>query len=223
MANPLSPKRLHIEKANATMAVAVAVAAFVTVFSLFACRALLQKRSYLNHVITEKTKARDQLIKNNEEVAKLATAYQVFVSSPDNIIKGSSAGNGEKDGDNAQIILDALPSKYDFPALISSLEKLIGGKGHVIESVTGIDDEVNQTTVATSGLSQPVAMPFDISVKGDFKGLEDVLRLMERSIRPFEVLKLVITGDSKELRTAISAQSYYQPGKTLSITTKVVE
>lgn len=219
MANPLSTKRIHIEKANANMAIAVAVAAFVLVFSLFACRALLSKRSYQNRVIAAKQQALDQLKANNTAASELVDHYRVFISTPDNIIGGSTAGKGEKDGDNAQIVLDALPSKYDYPALLSSLDKLISGKGK-IDTITGTDDEVNQEK---NTKTEPVAMPYEMIVKGSFKNLEGILKLMEQSIRPFEAVKITIVGDSNELTTTLSGQSYYQPAKSLDITTKVVE
>lgn len=223
MANPLSGKRLHIEKANATMVVAVAVAAFLVVFSLFASRALLIQRSYQNRVIAEKQEALDQLRANNESASLLVDAYKVFVSAPENVIGGTSGGNGDKDGDNAKIILDALPSKYDFPGLVSSLEKLLTNEGFEIDNITGVDDELNQAKQQASPTPQAIPMPFQIGVSGDFQTLEKLFALMEQSIRPFQVQRITLSGDKLKLTANVTAQTYYQPAKGVSITTRVVE
>lgn len=140
----ISGKRLMISKANTTIVIAVAVAASVTTFSLVATRSLLAKRAYQSKVSSAREKARDQLKDNIDSVNKIKESYAAFTDEPVNMIKGSSAGQGERDGDNAQIILDALPSTYDFPALASSLEKILVDRNYTIESITGTDDEVNQ-------------------------------------------------------------------------------
>lgn len=223
MANRLSTKRLHIEKANAAMAIIVAIASFVVVFSLFASRGLLSKRSYQNKVIAEKKVALDQLKSNNQAATQLVDAYKVFASTPDNVIAGSSGGKGDKDGDNAQIILDALPSKYDFPAVASSLEKVLTDEGIAIDSITGIDDEINQAKQQQSSTPSAIPIPFQIAVKGDFGSLEDLFTLMERSIRPFQIQKVTLTASGSEITNTVTAQTYYQPAKNVSITKKVVE
>src|SRR5574338_279847 len=110
----ISTKRILIDKANSTIVLAVGIAAFLTVFSMVSSKALLSRRAYQSKVIELQEKARDQLNAN----------YQAFVDRPENIIQGSSTGKGERDGDNAKIVLDALPSVYDFPGLTSSLEKI---------------------------------------------------------------------------------------------------
>ena len=123
--NPLSSKRLQIDKANASMVAFLAVAAFIAVFSLVASKALLSQRSYQSRVIAEKKKALTQLKTNNQAATELVAAYKSFVAAPENIIAGSASGSGDRDGDNAKIVLDALPSKYDFPALVTSIEKIL--------------------------------------------------------------------------------------------------
>ena len=117
-----SAKRLQISKANATIVAVVSVAAFVTTFSLVAGQALLSKRSHQARVIFEKETARNQLLSNITASESLITAYQEFISRPENVIGGDPAGSGERDGDNARLILDALPSKYDFHSLDTSIE-----------------------------------------------------------------------------------------------------
>lgn len=233
----VSTKRLMISKANSTIVVVVAVAAFLTAFSLVASRALLGKRAYQNRVIAAQEKARDQLQKNLKEVESLNTSYIAFVGQDPNIIGGSRTGAGDRDGDNAKIVLDALPSKYDFPALTSSIEKIMSGK---IQTITGVDDEANQNSDGSSqassnnGVSQTaqkeshgsgaVDMPFEMSVKGSYASMQDVLNILQQSIRPIHINTLTYTaGDAGNVQLTVTAKSFYQPEKVLKITTEEVK
>src|SRR5258708_5718319 len=110
---PASTKRVQINKATATIVGVIAAASFVTVFSLIASRALLGQRAYQSRVIAAKEQAKKQLQDNLSAVSALQTQYKAFVGTNENILGGNPNGSGEKDGDNARIILDALPSKYD--------------------------------------------------------------------------------------------------------------
>lgn len=242
-----STKRLLIERANSTIVVVVGVAAFVTAFSLVASRSLLAKRAYQAKVIAAQEKARDQLHHNLEAVDTLKTSYQEFVSRPENIIGGSSTGQGERDGDNAKIILDALPSKYDFPALAASLEKILIDRNYRIRSITGTDNELAQnttgaaaTTAPTTGNQAPVPplptqtqvpgqtaavdMPFELSAEGAYGSMIELLTVFQNSIRPLYVQKLRFTAqDGGVVEVTINGNSYYQPEKTLNIKSEVVQ
>lgn len=222
MANQTSAKRIQINKANTTMVAVVAISAFIVAFSFVASRALWIRRSYQNRVIAAKEQAADQLAANIAAADELKTAYQAFVSTPENVIGGSFSGTGERDGDNAKIILDALPSKYDFPALATSMENILKNKNYKIENISGSDDEIAQA--AAEGLdSVPVEMPFEISATGDFKSIEDLMSILQRSIRPIRVQTVELTGNNSELTATVNAVTYYQPEKTLNIKTKVVK
>jgi len=223
MANKLiSGKRLQIDKSNASMVIFLAIASFVIVFSLVASRALLSQRSYQSRVIGQKKKALTQLQANNQAATQLVTAYQAFVSSPENIIGGLSAGAGERDGDNAKIILDALPSKYDFPALATSLDKLLTDKNYKIGSITGTDDEISQSSQAVP-VAAPVEMPFQVSIAGNFDAVQSLVDVFQRSIRPIRINSLNFSGNDNTLTVNVAAKTYYQPEKTLSITSEVVK
>ncbi len=218
----LSMKQVQINKANSTMIIAVAISAAVIAFSLVAGRALLQKRSYQARVIGAKEKAADQLEANIEAANSLSAAYQTFVSTPENVIGGNPKGTGEKDGDNAKIILDALPSKYDFPALTSSLEKVLVGNNYKVDGITGIDEELAQKQ-AEQTTPQPVAMPFAITVTTNLDGAKNLLSLFQRSIRPIKVQSVEASGNNNELQLTVAATTYYQPQKTVNIQTEVIK
>lgn len=217
-----SGKRLQIDKANTTMIVAVAIAAFLLTFSVVAGKALLAKRSYQGRVIAEKQKALKQLQENIKATTSLVTSYKAFVETSDNIIGGNPKGTGERDGDNAKITLDALPSKYDYPALAASLEKIITGKNHQLKTITGTDDEVAQATGDDKG--GPVEMPFQVIVAGNFASDKDLMSIFEKSIRPIQVKEIELQStDNGGLDITIDASTYYLPAKTLKIDTKEVQ
>jgi hypothetical protein len=217
-----SAKHLQINKANTTMVIAVAVAAFVVTFSLIAAKALLSKQSYQSRVIAGKQKASDQLKANVTAASSLVTSYKAFVSTSQNVIGGNPAGTADGDGDNAKITLDALPSQYDFPALASSLEKIMADNNLKIDSITGTDDELNQMNSQTP-TPQPVQMPFTIAVDTDLNGAKNLLGIFQRSIRPISVQTIDVNGSNNDLKLNITANTFYQPAKSLKIRTEVVK
>ncbi len=216
-----STKHLAINKANARVVTMIAIAAFIVGFTLVAARSLLSQRAYQARVIAEKQKAVDQLKANIAAVDNLKASYASFINSPENVLGGSSSGSGEKDGDNARIVLDALPSVYDFPALTTSLEKLL--VGYKINSITGTDDEINQQQNTESPDPQPVEIPFSISVNGSYGSMANLVTTLDRSIRPFQILTINISGSDNEVQTVINAKTFYQPENNLSITKKDVQ
>ncbi len=214
-----SMKRLQINKANTTMVAVVAIASFIVVFSLVASRALLSQWSFNGRVIKEKQAAVNQLQNNLKAVDSLLTSYNAFAGASENLLGGSSDGAGDMDGDNARLVLDALPSKYDFPALVTSLEKLL--EGHKINSIHGVDDQANQESVSMV-TPLPVEMPFTINVSGSFESIQTLVSTLERSIRPVQVQKIDLSADNQDLQAIIEAKTFYQPEKKLEIRTKEV-
>jgi Tfp pilus assembly protein PilO len=243
----LSPKRLQIDKANSTVVAAIAIAVFLLVFALITSRELLSTRSYQDRVITKKETAKRQLEDNKAAVQELEMAYRVFVENPENIIGGLKDGTSDRDGDNAKIVLDALPSKYDFPALATSIEKLANQAGLGIIGIEGDDAEVSltgdtaapvaedgvnpeadQTTPTNSGAaatqSTTVEMPFSVSVQGGYDASYNLLKLFELSIRPIAVQSISYSAqDDGAVVLKVGATTYILPEKTLKVTSEVVQ
>jgi len=217
----ISVKQLQIDKANSTTVIAIAVAAFLVVFSMIATKALWETMSFQNRVIDKKEVAVAQLEENIATIDDLVNAYTVFTETPDNVIGGNPNGNGERDGDNAKIVLDALPSKYDFPALTTSLEKILSGGNYTVDGISGTDDEVAQGSLDVA-VPEPVEIPFNVSALGNFNSIEDLLVTFQNSIRPVKMQQISINGSNAELRLSASAITYYQPEKALKIQTEVV-
>lgn len=213
----LTSKKVQIDKAQATIVGVVAGAVFVAVFSLVSTKSLWTQRTYQARVIAKKQAARDQLQQNVESVKDLVDSYQQFVGSSTNILGGNPLGTGEKDGDNARLILDALPSKYDFPALTTSLEKVITDKKLKIDGISGTDDEVAQAATKDSGNPEPADMPFQIVVSGSYTSIQELFTVFEHSIRPFQAQKVQLKGGANDMKLTLDAKSFYLPEKSLDI------
>lgn len=220
-----STKHVQIDKANATMVITIAVATFIAIFSLFASRSLLSQRSYQSKVISKKEQARDQLKKNISASASLVTAYQSFVGTSANVLGGNPTGQGASDGDNAKIILDALPSQYDFPALATSLQGLLSQSGVKVSNITGTDDELNQQqqTADTTTDPQPILIPFEVNVSGTYANIQSLDSIFERSIRPIKISSINLSGSDASLTMDVKAQTYYQPAKGVTIKMEAVK
>ncbi len=190
----ISTRRLAISKANAQMVAVVAVASFITVFCLVASKAVFSQNQYQARVTSAKEKAHKQLQDNLNTFGSLQKSYVKFNSASTNIIGGSSAGNGPNDGTNSTIILDALPDKYDFPALTSSLEKILNSSSLKVTNITGTDDQINQQGNISSPNPQPVTMDFTFTVdNANYDSISQLVatlqlqRLQQRQIDLFPV------------------------------------
>ncbi len=221
MANTSSTKRSLIGKANSTIVVTTSVTAFLVVFSLIACKTLVSQAGYQNRVIAAKKTAVNQLKTDLDARNSLVVSYKKFVDTTPNIIGGALSGSGSQDGGNAELVLDALPSAYDFPALATTLEKILSAQNLQIQSITGIDQELQQVTAAT-GAPQAVAMPFQVQVTGSYDAIKGLIDLFGKSIRPFQIQTMDLSGNQSAMTLSLSAQTFYQPEKTFNIGTEAV-
>jgi Tfp pilus assembly protein PilO len=222
----ISTKRVLIDKANTSIIIIISVASALVSFSLVASKALISQQGYQSRVIKEKVKARDQLKANSDNVKKLVSSYSDFVNQDINVISGVKSGSGDRDGDNAKIILDALPSKYDFPALASSIEKIMNVPNVSLVSFTGTDQELTldlPTASTAPASSSAVEIPITLSLKGPYVDLQNALSVLQRSIRPIQVLSLDFSGSDSSMSLSISAKTYYQPSIGLTINSRVIK
>lgn len=216
-------KRALISKANSSMVIATTAAAFVLVFALVSGKSLISQMAYQNRVISHKKAALTQLKNDLEARDSLQASYNSFIAENPNVIGGSADGTGEEDGDNATLILDSLPSYYDFPALTTSLEKIINTQNLSILGITGTDQEATEGANQSSPTPQAVAMPFEVSVSGSYQSVQSLTDVFQKSIRPFQIQTMHLSGDEGSMTADINAQTFYQPGKSLNIKSEVVK
>ena len=213
-----SVKRVKIVRSVNRMVTAASIAVFVLIFCLTASHALLNKLSFQNKLIDDQSTARNTLQEDITAVAKLTNSYETFNEAPTNLLGGAVSS---KDNDNAKIVLDALPSVYDYPALTSSLQYLLSNQGLNVDSIGGTDESA--TINSTSAPNQPVAMPFTFSVDGPYQNVQNVINTFEKSIRPFQFQTIDISGDQSDVTLSVTAQTYFQPTKKFAITMETVQ
>jgi hypothetical protein len=225
----LSSKRSGITQANTQMLTIVVAASVISVFCLMASHALWQTNQYRGHVISKKQAADKQLDANIVAADALVKSYNKFVSKNPNILNGSSRPPadgleiGPLDGNNAKLVLDALPSLYDFPALTASIEKILNERKLVVTSITGLDDQVAQQANISSPTPEAVPMPFTFSIaNANYGSVQEVITALQRSIRPIVIDSINVKGSNSDMILSVTAHTFYQPAKNLQITKEVV-
>lgn len=225
----VSLKHIQVDKANSAMVLSVAVASFIVVFAGFAAHSLLGQRSYQTELIRQKEATLEQITENLDNARNLEASYSSFVSGNQNVIGGNADPDlediGERDGDNARIVLDALPSTYDFPALVTSIEAILVAQNVNIDGISGTDDELNYAAVDNeprTSEATPVEMPFAIEFNGGYDDVQRLIDALERSIRPLHVNLIEIQGDEDQLRVDVRAQTYFQPERIFNVEEEVL-
>jgi len=222
----ISSKYKQINKAQSAMLATVTIASVVIIFCLMSAKALLSQAAYQRNVINANHVAVKQLQTNVSAAKQLVNQYNsVFEgSSTTNVIGGkndTSANAVPPNGDNGRIVLDALPSNYDFPALLSSVSKILSNDGVANSSVGGTDQTA---TIDNNPPANPQPIQIQLTVAGtsSYSGVQSFIKDLERSIRPFDVTALQLSGPQGQLTFTLTVNSYFQPAKSLSLTTKVI-
>jgi len=228
-----SIKHQIIDKDNTRTVAAVALATFIVIFSLFAVRALFSQSLYHGRVVAEKETALTELKQNKESIETLKQSYTEFVGEQTNILGGNSTGSGPIDGDNARLVLDSLPSLYDYPALSSSFEKIlkdggykigsIGGSGDTISVETGDEIEIETGINPEEGVITAEEVPYSLSFTSTRDRAEDFLITLERSTRPMYVDSLQIQVGEKTLVTNVVLHTYFAQGKSFELGFKEIK
>lgn len=212
-------KRQQVDKDKTLALVAIGIASVVLVAGIIVSKAFWSQATYLNKVAGIKEEAIRQLEENKQSLVSLGDSYEEFVSSNPNLIGGSVDGTAANDGDNAKLVLDALPSSYDFPALVSSVENIL--TPYKINSITGVDDSVSQSSA--EGTDQPVEMPVIVEFTSTYSGSINAITSFKNSIRPFRIDKIEMEGTNNRLKTTLNLVSYYQPETGMKIERNIVK
>jgi|SRR5579862_1040880 len=214
---PVSVKHQQLDKSQSTILAVIAGTVVVVIFGLFAIKSEISTGLYQRRALNARHQVADQLKSNYDAAQKLVTQYQVFAAEDPNILGGSISGTGNLDGDNARIVLDALPSKYDAPALATSVEKVMTGRNVTIDSISVTDDPANNSDTP---VAQPAPKPISFSFEGntDYATAASLLQDFERSIRPFDLNTLEIVGSDSNLHLTVGMTTYFQPAKSLDLT-----
>ena len=198
-------KRSAISKAKSTVLTTVVIASIVISFAIVTINFLWDLRGYNTRVLGQKQIAKQILEQNVQSADALKTQFEIF-----------------ENGDiKSQEVLDALPSKYDYAALITSLDALAKRSGMSLEGFTGTDE--SDTALQMHISPQPVEIPFSITVNGRYDDLKKFLDTLDKSIRPLQVNSMIITGSDNNIKAEISITTYYQPQADINVELKEVQ
>lgn len=218
-------KRTQIAKANRTMFLWIAGASALIGFAAVASIFLAQKLIFNEKILAEKQNTITVLKHNNSVVESLESEVRVLDTNE------ALASAKAQDSDQAiQVILDALPSDANSPALGASLQtKLLAGIPNlVIESlqldpVSGIEslggDVPEATTIEGDAAA---AITFRFTVNGKQEAFRTVLTNLERSIRTIAISSVRITSGETLDTMTVEARAFYEPAKTIELQDKVV-
>jgi hypothetical protein len=204
-----SVKKNKIEKFSKSIVIFAGLAIFIIIFGLASTNILLTRYAYQQKVINLQKIALANLNEDSKSLNSLTISYEKFISPKTNIIGGpSNKPNVPNGGNNAKIILDALPSSYDFTQFITTLQNLLLKEGVVVQSITSTDQSSSSNYNNGSGVNE---IPFQFSVSGPYPVIENLISVLQRSTTPIDILSLNITGTQQDLTLNVNGQTYYQP------------
>lgn len=218
-------KKLKVGKSESRIVLIVAVATIVTVFSLVSAKTLLGQAAYHKRVLDARRDALKQLNANIAAANTLVNQYQIFqTGNTTNIIGGKNSTDANlqpPDGDNARLVLNALPAKYDYPALLSSITKLLNNNGFSNQTIDGKDES---GTVKSEPTAKPEATTMILTVNGtaNYQAVKNMVKDLERSTRAFDITKMEIKGTESNMSVTLTLNTYFQPALSLDITTKEI-
>ena len=212
---PATAKHAQIDKASTQTFAAVTVAAIVVSMSLVLLNILWGTSRFNTKVQGELEIARDALQTNLERVGPLQESFNRFEIG-DNLIPDQ-----EEEKKNSELVLDALPSKFDFPELAASINNLAEEAGVELSSFNGTD--LGSDTSGSSSNPRAQEIPFSMRVVGSYSGISKFLRGIENSIRPITVLSIDLTGSSSNLQASVTAETVYQPAVDLTIQKETIQ
>ncbi len=219
--------QIQLDKDQSKMIAMVAIATVITIFSLVSTRALISQAAYQRRVINARNATIHQIQLNSTNADTLIKQFNdVFEgNNAQNVIGGKNTTDPNSkppDGDNARVVLDALPTTYDFPALLTSVSSILTNNGIGSPSIGGTDQS---TTFNSSPSATPKSVPIDLSVtgSGNYENVQALVKDIERSVRPFNVTRMTLSGNQSNLVLSLNMTTYYQVAKTLNTTSKEIK
>lgn len=211
----VTAKHIQIKKASSTVFTAVVIASVIVSFSLVFLNILWGNAKYNTKVQEKLTTARDTLSDNLDKVNDLNTGFRTFEGSAKLI------PDQEDNKSNAALVLDALPSRYDFPAVASSMSNLAARTNVTLRAFDGAD--LNAESPRSSMTPAPTEIPFSVTVEGTYVAVRDFLNGLQNSIRPMNVKTVNYVGSDGALVATFEVVTYYQPAFDTTISKEVIE
>ena len=202
--NPFSSKRLGIQKANTVMFGSIIAASVIVSFSLVTLNFLWNLRGFNNRVIEARSEALTTLQQNALNVQELKQRFTAL----------------EEDDINSKVVLDALPSVYDFPAIATSIDKQVEKDSLKLINFSG--DDLSAEAAKSAIVPEPVAISFNLTVEGNYEKIGDFITNLEKTIRPLVIDSIELSGSDSAMTADLVLHTYYQPAIEVEPETKTV-
>jgi hypothetical protein len=222
-------KRQQISNANRMMFMWVAAVSAVVGIAIVGSILLYQKAAFNERVLAVKDKTVATLRDNNEVIPELEDKIREM-----NTNQALTDAMGPNQTQPIRVVLDALPSEANSPALGSSLQaKFLNDPALRIESlnvdpVAGIESQSannvqDASSTSTTGENQ-ITFRFSVSVDiTNANALKDLLQRLERSIRAIDITSLKVEAQSNRLVLSVEGRAFYEPAKTVQLQEKTVK
>jgi Tfp pilus assembly protein PilO len=219
----ISIKHIGVSKANAQMVTTAAAAAFIVVFCLVASDHLWGIKNFQSRLMAAEKTADSHLKIDITAERTLQSSYYKFVQKNPTLLGAPLVNNPQLIYNNATVILDALPSQYDFPALTTTIQKLLQINNLNVTSIGGQDQSATMSNAALSN-PQPIEIPFSFTVTGaSYSSVQQLFQVLQASIRPIQIDSMQISGSDSNMTLNINAHTYYQPQKKFNISTETIK
>lgn len=226
-------KRTQIEATNKTMFLWVAGASVLLGFALVGAIFLTQMLIFNEKVLHEKDLTLKTLKSNNINIKELESKVRVLDTN-----QALMDARSTPEEQAIRVVLDALPSEANSPALGSSLQNklLFGIDGFELDKlqvdpVVGIETlDESGTGTSISGGENIISLSFT-GTSGDGRGvtpLQLVLENIEKSIRTIHVSTLTVEdqtqdGGDQRLMLTVGANAFYEPAVQVKLEDKTVK
>lgn len=222
-------KRQQISNANRTMFMWVAAVSAVVGIAIVGSILLYQKAVFNERVLAVKDKTVNTLRDNNKVIPELEDKIRQM--NTNQALTDAMAPNQTQP---IRVVLDALPSEANSPALGSSLQsKFLNDPALKIESlnvdpVLGVESQAQGNVQDASGAAETAAneITFRFSVSVDINNanaLKELLQRLERSIRAIDITSLKIEAQSNRLVLSVEGRAFYEPAKTVQLQEETVK
>ena len=190
-------KRRMIQKSHTIMIVIIFGGALLSSLSIMTSFFLVKRLMHNQTVIAKQGKTIDDIAKNYKSIKALSANQHLL---------GKKIYNNET---ALQVILDALPDRANTPALGESLRRIILNVPEVEIEQLSLTKSDEETTPEFAGLSSVAynteysdvkdpSIYFRIKISGTILGLNQVLKNLEKSIRPMFADRIEFQSGSQD-------------------------
>ncbi len=209
-------KRQQIEGAGRTMFMWVAIAAALVGTAGVVGVSLFERMVFNQKVLYAKNATLSNLEHNNEIADELKQNVRVLNTNTALLETPRS-----EDAEPISVVLDALPATANAEAFGASLQKkLLRVDGVTIDSLSPVSvDEIPE-----NGSVAEISFEFSVTTSaGRADALKKVLKNIERSIRPIDILTLTVDQQNNKITMSAEVRTYYLPETKVELTEAEVE